>query len=269
VRPARRRSRLVTLSSDVGAAYAAQMKAVLARSLPPGHVIDLSHDLPAHGIREAAFVVRAMAGGYPAGTVHVVVVDPGVGTDRAPLVIACRDGSRLVGPDNGVLAPLSDALGGGRAYRIDPGRIPGAPARIGTTFDGRDLFAPTAARLALGARASSLGRPIAAQELDLPEPSRKRRSATGEIVHVDSFGNLITSIPTSWIPRRTARVSVRLRRSPSRTLPFVTSYASLPLGRLGVLGSSFGTLEIAVREGRAIGRLRAPAGSTVAFGWGL
>ncbi len=86
------RARLVTLTSDVGAAYAAQMKGKLLSSLPPGRVVDLVHDLPAHGVEEAAFVLRAMATTFPAGTVHVVVVDPGVGGRRNQIVLVCRDG---------------------------------------------------------------------------------------------------------------------------------------------------------------------------------
>jgi len=127
------------------------MKAVLLRSIPPGHVIDVTHDLPAHAVTEAAFVLRSIGEQFPAGTIHVAVVDPGVGSARVPLMVQCADGSVLVGPDNGILAPLAHALGRPRGFRIDPSRLGGGP-REGTTFDGRDLFAPTAALLARGVR---------------------------------------------------------------------------------------------------------------------
>lgn len=260
----RARGRIVTLTSDVGAAYSAQMKAVLARSIDIGRVVELAHDLPAHGIAEAAFLLRAMARGFPAGTVHLAVVDPGVGGSRAALVIGCTDGSRLVGPDNGLLLPLAEALGRPRAYALFPSARP-TRARVGTTFDGRDLFAPAAARLARGAAPASLGRPIRPVRLPIPEPRRTRSGGSGRIVHVDRFGNLITDLPTEWIAPGTERVSVTLART-RRMVPWVSHYEAVPLRSVGALGSSFGTIELFVRQGRAADRLRAGAGSSVAVG---
>ncbi len=246
---ARRTPALVTLTSDLGAAYAAQMKAVLARTLPPGHVIDLTHELPAHRIAEAAFLLRAMARAFPAGTVHVAVVDPGVGGRRAPIVIRCRDGSRLVGPDNGVLAPLAAALGGARAWRIEPAA--GSGPRVGSTFEGRDLFAPTAARLALGAAPGSIGRPHRFHRLRLPQAERRPGGARGEILHIDRFGNLITNVPSDWIPVGSTQLSVRWGRRRARALPWAITYEHLPRQALGAVPSSFGLVEVARREGRA------------------
>ena len=257
-----RRVRLVTLTTDIGSAYAAQMKAVLAHARPPVTVVDLAHDLTPHAIGEAAFLVRAMARGFPPGTVHVVVVDPGVGGRRAPLVIATKEGSRLVGPDNGVLSPLADALGGGRAFRLRP-----VGDRVGHTFDGRDLFAPAAARLALGAPPSRLGRPIRARTFRLPEPERSAQGARGEVLHRDRFGNLVTNIPTGWVPAAVSRVRLRLAGRAGRTVPLARSYEQLGRGRLGILGSSFGLLEVAVGEGDAARRLGAAAGGRLSIAW--
>ena len=260
------RPRVVTLSTDVGSAYAAQMKGVLLHSLPPDRIVDLTHDLPAHGVREAAFVVRAMATPFPAGSVHLVVVDPGVGGGRAPLAAACADGSRLVGPDNGVLLPLAEALGGATFYRIDPRRVVRA-GRVGTTFDGRDLFAPAAAQLARGVRPSSLGPTIVPVGQPLPHAVRRVGRADGEVVHIDRFGNLITNIPSDWVPRKPGPVTVRVGSRRGRRVPWATSYAEIGSGRLGALGSSFGTVEVAVGEGRAARRLQAAVGDTVALRW--
>lgn len=256
---------LVTLSSDVGAAYAAQMKAVLAHVVPPGFVVDLAHDLRPHDVAEAAFVVRAMAARFPSGTVHVVVIDPGVGGRRAAVVVACRDGSAAIGPDNGVLAPLVDALGGGRAYRIDPNRLR-APPRVGTTFDGRDLFAPAAALVASGTPPSALGRPAFLARLPGPSARRTPVGAEGKVAHVDRFGNVITTVPANWVPRGAAGLELGFggRR---RTLAFVRSYEGARRGRLVVLGSSFGTLEVAIAEGSAAARLGARVGDRIRFGW--
>lgn len=261
------RPRLVTLSSDIGYAYAAQMKAVLTRSLSPGRIVDLAHDLPPHSIEEAAFVVRAMAVGFPPGTVHVVVVDPGVGGRRFPIAIDCRDGSRLVGPDNGVLFPLAEKLGLRGTYRIEPERWGRDRARVGTTFDGRDVFAPAAARLARGLRPSALGPSISPRALRIPNAHRGALGATGRVVHVDHFGNLITNVPAEWVPPRTRQIDVRIGRVSRRGLPWTTSYEALGPHRTGVLGSSFGTVELAVARARASDRFRVGLGAPVLFRW--
>ena len=261
----RARGRIVTLTSDVGAAYSAQMKAVLARSIDIGRVVELAHDLPAHGVAEAAFLLRAMARGFPPGTVHVAVVDPGVGGQRAALVIECADGSLLVGPDNGLLVPLAEALGHPRAYALAP-RAGVNRGRVGTTFDGRDLFAPVAARLARGARPARLGRRVRPVRLSLPTARRTFEGGQGEVVHVDRFGNLITDLPTDWVPPGTERLRARLPGG-RRIVPWVASYDALPPRSLGAIGSSFGTVELFVREGRAADRLSARTGTTVAIDW--
>jgi S-adenosyl-L-methionine hydrolase (adenosine-forming) len=265
-RSRRGRNGVVTLTTDIGWAYAAQMKAVLLSARPDLRVIDLAHDLPAHQIREAAFVLRAMAGGFPPGSVHVAVVDPGVGGPRAPLVLETPDGSALVGPDNGILAPLAELLGGARAFRIDLRRL-GARPRVGTTFDGRDVFAPAAARLAAGAAGRELGVPSRFRGLDLPAPSIRRDGVGGEVVHVDRFGNLITNIPSGRLPAQVRSVDLRVGTRPSRTVPRATSYLGLGRLRLGILGSSFGTVEVAVGEGNAAERLGVGAGVPIRLRW--
>jgi S-adenosylmethionine hydrolase len=258
----------VTLTSDLGAAYAAQMKAALVSGdVEPSRIVDLTHELPAHGVAEAAFVLRAMARGFPSRTVHVVVVDPGVGGGRAPVVITTRDGPLLVGPDNGVLIPLAEEFGLGRAYRIDRARLK-LGARVGTTFDGRDLFAPAAALLANGARPSSLGPTASLVMYRVPRGARLRDGARGEVLHVDRFGNLITSIPTEWVPRTAGTVRLQCAGRRPRRVPWTTSYESLRTGALGALGSSFGLVEAAVGQGRAVDRLRARVGSPVTVRWG-
>ena len=253
----------MTLSSDIGPAYAAQIKAALiAGGVPPERIVDLAHDLPAHGIREGAFLVRAMARGFPSKSVHMVVVDPGVGGRRSSVAIETKAGPVLVGPDNGVLYPLARELGLRSTHRIDPRRIPFA-RRVGTTFDGRDIFAPAAALLATGTRPSTLGPSVRPTPLTLPQPHHGPGGLRGEVVHVDHFGNLITNIPTRWWGRSTDRFDLRVALRRIRAVPFATSYEQLGRRKLGVLGSSFGLLEVAVGEGRASDRLRAKVGDRV------
>ncbi len=257
----------MTLTSDLGWAYAAQVKGALLRACPQVPLVDLTHELPRHRISEAAYVLRAMASSFPPGTIHVAVVDPGVGGQRAPVAIRCGDGSVLIGPDNGVLAPLALALGHPTAYRLDARRIE-PRGRVGTTFDGRDLFAPAAARIAQGEALARLGVPSPFQDRRLPVAARKGRRVHGEVVHVDHFGNLISNVPTAWIPSgaRDLTVSVGPRRAVR--VPWVRSYEALGRGRLGTLGSSFGTAEVTVAEGSAAARLRAKTGTLLGFRWG-
>jgi S-adenosyl-L-methionine hydrolase (adenosine-forming) len=264
--PRRVRTRLVTLTTDIGSAYAAQMKAVLARRLPPGTVVDLAHDLRPHAVGEGAFLLRAMASGFPAGTVHVAVIDPGVGGRRAPIAIACGEGSVLVGPDNGVLLPLAEALGRPRAYRIEAKKWADR-SRVGATFDGRDLFAPAAAFLAEGGAPARMGPPIRPHRYSVPEPHALREGARGEVVHEDRFGNLVSNVPTEWIPPGVRRLDLTVGRAAARRVPFARTYEELGRGQLGCLGSSFGLVEAAVAEGSAGHRLRATVGDPVRLRW--
>ena len=259
--------RLVTLSTDIGWAYAAQMKAVLLRRLRADRIVDLAHDLPRHRIREAAFLLRAMAAGFPPGTVHVCVVDPGVGGRRAGIAIECQDGSALVGPDNGVLSLLAAKLGVRQAVVLDRGRV--SPAgRSGDTFDGRDLFAPAAARLAAGEPISRLGRGVArVRSLDLPAHEETPGGVSGRVIFADHFGNLISNVPSEAVRAKGERVDVTLGRRRLGALPWVRSYEALGRGRLGLLPSSFGLLELSIAEGSAAGRLRAGPGQRLVLRW--
>ncbi|HEY6238999.1 MAG TPA: SAM-dependent chlorinase/fluorinase [Thermoplasmata archaeon] len=257
------RPRVVTLTSDTGSVYAAQMKAALLRYVAPAQIVDIAHDLPAHRVQEAAFLLDHVGSRFPAGTVHLAVVDPGVGGSRAPIAIRCRDGSLLVGPDNGVLAPLAVRLGGPKAYRLDPARVvPGGT--VSATFEGRDLFAPAAGRLARGVPVARLGRAVAFVRCSLPRATRSGGWIRGEILHEDRFGNLITNVPTGWLPQVPSTVRSRWGRR-RLVLARQRTYSDLPPGTVGILGSSFGTLELCVREGSAARTLGLGVGGRVAF----
>jgi S-adenosylmethionine hydrolase len=255
-------ARLVTLSTDLGPVYSAQMKGVLMRWVPAASVVELTHELPAHGIRESAFLLRQMTGTFPAGTVHVAIVDPGVGGTRAAIAIRCTDGSVLVGPDNGLMIPARERFGGGRAFRLDPQRVvPGET--LSATFHGRDLFAPAAGRIASGTAPADLGSPFRARYLELAGAKRHGPEVDGEVLHVDRFGNLVTNVPTDWIDPVPQQLGARVGRAPSRELNCVRTYSELRPGELGLVGSSFGTFELAVREGRASDRLAAGVGTPI------
>ncbi len=255
-------ARVVTLTTDIGWAYAAQVKGVLLRALGPGRVVDLAHDLPAHGIAEAAFLLRHLGATFPPGTVHLAIVDPGVGGTRAPVAIACRDGSSLVGPDNGLLDPLARHLGVRAVVRLDRSKVRG-PGGASATFDGRDLFAPAAARLANGAALRSLGGPATLTPLPVVAPRAGRFGHLGRVQHIDAFGNIITDLPPSAAPPFGALAQVRFGRGRSVTLPVRRVYEEVAPGTPLLLVSSFGLLEIALRTGRAADRFRVRVGDRV------
>jgi S-adenosylmethionine hydrolase len=254
---------IVTLTTDAGPIYAAQMRGVLLSAAPGVTVVDLDTGLPPLDVVHAAVAFRAMAERYPAGSVHLVIVDPGVGGPRAPIAMATKDGSFLVGPDNGVLDLLAQSLGRRACVRLDPDRC-AAPGPRSPTFEGRDLFAPAAARLALGTPLEELGHQFVPRRLRLPRPRRHGGRLVGRILLVDRFGNLITNVPGDWAPpeRTTVRVTLGEDAAP-RSLARVRTYSDLEAGRLGVLVSSFDLVEIAAREGSASTRCGAKAGDRI------
>ena len=261
------RPRFVTLTSDIGWAYAAQMKAVLARRAPNATVVDIAHDLRPQAIAEAAFLLGHIAPQFPPGTVHVAVVDPGVGGQRAPVAVETADGSFLVGPDNGVLSIAALRLGTRRVVRLRPASVVGG-RRVSSTFEGRDLFAPAAAALATGARIERLGPQQSLQGLPMVPVLRRPRRAGGRVVHVDVFGNAITNLPATELPPDLRAVTVVLRgRKRAARVPVLRTYEAGRAGSLGILRSSFGLLELAVRNGSASSRLGLKVGDALELRW--
>jgi S-adenosylmethionine hydrolase len=240
----------VTLTTDFGTRdpYVAQLKAVLYAQGPESlEVIDLSHEIEPQNLREAALFVRAAWPRFPAGTIHMVVVDPGVGSARRALAVANRAHSML-GPDNGVLSLVFD--GTSRAVEIEPSRL--GAASISATFHGRDVFAPAAARLAHGAALDMLG-PAADQlvRLSLPTPQRQSNRLRGEIIHVDRFGNLITNLSRAELGALQQSAPSRVRLGDGAVLPWVHCYAEAPAGVAVALMGSSELVEIAVRDASA------------------
>jgi S-adenosylmethionine hydrolase len=179
---------IVSLLTDFGAGseHVGALHAVLAVGAPGVERVDLAHDLPAGDVRGASLVLARLAPLLP-GAVHLAVVDPGVGTDRRAAAVRLADGGAVVGPDNGLLGPLADAIGAVAAVRLDP------PSHGAMTFHGRDLFAPAAARLAHGTQLTELGRPFEPSTLvrpDLPRPEVGEGHLRAPVVGIDRFGNV-------------------------------------------------------------------------------
>jgi S-adenosyl-L-methionine hydrolase (adenosine-forming) len=251
---------IVTLTTDFGTRdpYVAEMKGVMLTLAPDVRFVDITHEVDSHDVVGAALTLEAAIPYFPRGTVHLVVIDPGVGTARRGLVVTTETAS-FVAPDNGLLTPIF-ARGTWRAFELASPTL--RLAHVSRTFHGRDVFAPAAAHLALGMAAEKFG-PVADDPVRLPWPEVRAvgGAVAGAVVHVDRFGNLITSIAAAAVAPFGGNASVHIA---GRHLPLVGTYADLPLGGAGALIGSSNRLEVAVREGSAAVVLHARRGTPVA-----
>lgn len=250
---------IVTLTTDFGLrdAYVGAVKGALLSVAPGLTVVDLGHEVPPQDILAGAFLLRCAAFEYPPGTVHLAIVDPGVGSDRRPLAVDAA-GFRWVGPDNGVLSIALDEPRA-RTFEITHPDLRRKP--LSATFHGRDLFAPAAAHLATGFPVEHVGPPV-----DDPvalAPMRTRREGDrlfGTVVHVDRFGNLISCIEARDLP---PRVALRVAVGGASLVGLVSTYADVEAGQLAALVGSGGLLEIGLRGGSAARRLGLGRGAAV------
>jgi S-adenosylmethionine hydrolase len=236
------------------------MKGVIATRAPGHPVIDVTHGIPPQDVRAGAVVLAQAARWFPKGTVHVAVVDPGVGSDRAALCIETRS-ALFVGPDNGVLTLAVPAASRLRTFALTNERFHVTPRSA--TFHGRDVFAPVAAALAGGTAPAELGPETEASvELESPEPEIVGDALVGRIIYVDGFGNLVTNVPAEALPREELAIDVGGRAVGG----LGRSYADgAPGGPVAVIGS-WGLLEIAVRNGSAAATLGAGIDTSVRIG---
>lgn len=256
--------RRVTLLTDFGTVdgYAAAMAGVVASRARTAVVEHASHDIPPGDILAAALGLHRYAVLYPEGTVHVVVVDPGVGTARRPLA-ARIDARFYVAPDNGVLTLV---LQRAESVEIVAVTEPGILRAASATFHGRDIFAPTAARLAQGAELAGLGEAVLDPALlSIPQPQRTDTGARGEILAADRFGNLITNIPAGWL-ESTTDAAAQVTVAGQAAGPLRRTYGDVARGELVALIGSLGFLEISVRDGSAAARLGVGRGAEVTTG---
>ncbi len=253
---------IVTFTTDFGATdgYVGALKGVVLSLAPQATLVDIAHGVPARDVAAGAVALAQAAPMFPAGTIHVAVVDPGVGGARADLVVAAG-GSYFIGPDNGVLSLA--ARGPREIHRIEaPGfrREPVSP-----TFHGRDVFAPAAGRLAAGASPSDAG-PEQETMIELGAPPLHRRDGVveGEVIHVDGFGNLITSLPADVVQRLAPEATVEVEGAEGRFEPMLgRTFSDVEPGALIAYVGSGGQLEIARRDGSAARRLGAERGTIV------
>ena len=249
---------MITLASDFGTPYPAAMKGVILRRCD-ARLVDVGHDFPRQDVRSAAFWLREVLPEFPPA-VHLVVVDPGVGTGRAALVVRAGDHA-LVGPDNGVLLPAARRL----ADDIETYELEIEDPRS-STFHGRDVFAPGAAavheadldRLPAVDGISPTGDVVA---LAFPDPDLRTDGADGEVVVVDGFGNIVTNVPGAVLEdHETVRVN-------GESTPVVRSYAHADAGARVVTVGSHGNVECAVNRGRGDEAFGLSTGDRVELEW--
>jgi S-adenosylmethionine hydrolase len=237
---------IITLTTDFGLndGFVGIMQGVILGIAPHARLVDLSHNIAPQNVRQASQILTRAAPYFPAGTIHLAVVDPGVGSHRRSLLVT-TERARYVGPDNGIFSHAL-AQADAQAWMLDQPRywLP----QISRTFHGRDIFAPVAAHLAAGVAPAQLGRRIHDPVcFALPEPCRRPDGhICGEIVYVDHFGNLISNVPAGWVAQGgwTCRIA-------GRNAPLAYTYAEVADAALVGLISSGGAVELAVRNGNA------------------
>jgi len=245
---------IITLLTDYGIkdSYVAEMKGTILSILPDATLVDISHDVGNFSIDEGAFHMARSAPYFPEGTVHVGVVDPGVGSSRKGIFIKAK-GAWLVGPDNGLLAPAAERLGVEKVYEIAHRKH--LPVKVSDVFDGRDTFGPTGALLAKGVDPEEIG-PEIDEYIRLPmyEPKITENGVEATIIHVDGFGNLVTNVTYEVLEQIgvSGDTSFDVEVSGKKyRLPYVRRFSSVETGEPLILVAGGGYMEFAVNQGNA------------------
>jgi S-adenosylmethionine hydrolase len=266
---------ILTLMTDFGTAdyFVAAVKGTVLGLAPGTQIVDVSHEVAPGGVEEGGFLLAATVPWFPAETVHLAVVDPGVGSKRR-ILVARREAppaAWVVAPDNGLISALlgrvlpPGAKENGPLWRIWSVErtelfLPGP----GQTFHGRDRFAPMAAALLRGEQGEAMGQEIADPvRIEAEAPRRESGGIVGRVVHVDRYGNLVTDIPSDWLPDRPCHAQIAAHS----TGRVAGHYAEIPAGEAALLAGSLGTLEMAMRGEDLARRWRVGPGTRVRVWW--
>jgi S-adenosylmethionine hydrolase len=254
---------IITLTTDfgVGSSYVAQMKGVILSICRDVHLIDLTHAIKPQNVREGAIVLADCGPRFPPGTIHVAVVDPGVGTSRR-IVYAELGEQRYLAPDNGLLSLLAEREQVWQIVTVENSQfwLP----QPSMTFHGRDIFAPVAAHLAEGLNPLKLGQKIdSVSQLDWTPPRQEKQLVAGEVVFVDSFGNLITNIPRQAVTLLGEPASLLIECDGQVVQGIVPTYGAAGSGELVALFDSQDRLEIAKVGGSAARTLQIIPGDAI------
>lgn len=258
---------LVTLTTDFGPGshYVAAMKGAILSVNPLANIVDLTHGIRPQDVRHAAVVLEDVTDRFPADTLHVVVVDPGVGTDRA-LVYARIGRQHYLCPDNGLLSRLARRTPPAKVIKLDRPEFWLQP--VSNTFHGRDILAPAAAHLSLGTIPERLGSPLKRLvDLDWPEVRLAPNRIEGSVILVDSFGNLITDITQKMLTGKVTDKRAHLVCGIRESWGIQRTYADMPPGSFIALIGSSSRLELAIVDGSAAARFNIKPGTKVTITW--
>ena len=256
-------SGVITMTTDFGhkGPFAAVMRGVILSRNPNAHVVDLAHDIPPQWPPEAGFWISRAYPYFPRGTIHMAIVDPGVGTERQILVVE-YDSHVFIAPDNGLLAPLLDHAENPHIWQLDVNRLTSLNLpKPSATFHGRDIFAPVAAELAAGRLSlTAVGKSVSEWTPGwLDDPEVIAGKVSGAVITIDAFGNLISNIDQSFIKDFREPVA----HIAGHQIPMLTTYGRAKPGALLALVNSFGVIEIAKSEGSAADGLGSDRGAPV------
>jgi S-adenosyl-L-methionine hydrolase (adenosine-forming) len=246
---------VVAFLSDFGTRdhYAGTLKAVVLGVCPDANLVDIGHEIPPHDVLAGALELAACYRYFPAGTIFLVVVDPGVGSSRRGIAADCGD-YKFVAPDNGVLSAVFRESPPKKVVELTERKY--ARPTVSRTFEGRDRFAPAAGWLAKGIALISMGKGITNYHvIDLPRPELAGDHITGEVVRVDRFGNLITNIDRKSLEQFANGRPIAVTLGEHSVPRLVATYAEAPAGELCALFGSTDHLEVAVNAGDAASRL--------------
>lgn len=254
---------VIALLTDFGTAdhYAGAMKGVILGICPDVTLVDITHDIPPHDVLAGALELAATCKYFPAGTIFVAVVDPGVGSARRGVAADTGD-YRFVAPDNGVLTQVLREMPAKKIVELTERRY--ARPTVSRTFEGRDRFAPAAAWIARGTQFAALGRAVAEiHKLDIPLPETADNTVRGVVLRVDRFGNLVTNIDRKTVERLGQSSAITIDASGQRISRLVATYAELPADGVGALFGSTDHLELAAPSSSAAERLGLARGAAV------
>ncbi|MGO9020329.1 MAG: S-adenosyl-l-methionine hydroxide adenosyltransferase family protein [Syntrophobacteraceae bacterium] len=255
---------IITLLTDFGLmdGYVASMKGVILNICPDAKLVDISQLIAPHNVRSGAFVLYACYDYFPHGTIHLAVVDPGVGTERG--AVAIRTGSCfLVGPDNGLFSLILRKETGWEARMLENRHYRRSP--LSSTFHGRDLFAPAAAHIACGVPFDTLGPACDPVSPHWGEPSIGKGVVNGEIIHIDRFGNAITNVLSETLEKQAPLEKWTITAGKSAISSIEQTYGRVGTGEPLALTGSTGFIEIAINQGNAASELELDPGAKVAF----
>jgi S-adenosylmethionine hydrolase len=248
--------------------YVAELKGAIITVEPNAHILDLLHGVEASNVGHDAYLLDQVAQEFPSGTIFVAVVDPQVGTERAPILLQTAAGKFYVGPDNGIFTLVLAREGFTGAWKLDQPEYfrAGTPAH---TFHGRDIFGPVAAHLAAGTDPGRMGTPLPEKNLTLlpqREPSYSAGAISVQVLHIDRFGNVILNLPQdseAAAKLKEGNLAKIMVDHESYSAPLVKTYGEVGKGRLILLYGSNGLLEIGMNQGSAAHMLKVEPGATL------